>query len=359
MKTEALWGQVMKIEVPSIEDMLQYGSIYLGNVCLKLHNPFWKDVLEAFACFSRAFSPVVPEILSEALWRSDYSKFHCSIINSWYLNGIRFLGDLFNEKTGTLHSKETIEKTYNIKMTFLCYSSLVRSLPDCVKSAKITKQIGPIMPLRISLVTNHPNFSRFAYDTIVEYRLREIKQTNTQQKQKWIRDIGIFEDNSFVQVLKITKSTRIRMFQYKLVNRILATNKYLKTIKVRDDDLCTFCGLEPETLPHLFWNCPYVKWFISSIKTKILYREPIYTDFDAKAWFFPTYLSERETYIITLAKMVIHEARNTDTLPNIRHLINKLRLIIEIESTVARLNNDQDSFEKKWGSMKDFHTRGV
>ena len=62
-------------------------------------------------------------------------------------------------------------------------------------------------------------------------------------------------------------------------------------------------------------------------------------------------------HIITLAKMVIHEARNKETLPNITHFINKLKRVIEVEYTAARLKNCHDSFEKKWGKLKDFHIR--
>ena len=147
------------------------------------------------------------------------------------------------------------------------------------------------------------------------------------------------------------------MFQYKLANRILAKNVYLKMIKIKDDDLCTFCNLEPETLVHVFWNCVKIKNFISSIKTEILDKEGIVINIDPRTWFFLTNLSAKEIYIITFAKMVIHEARNKDTLPNINHLINKLRWIVEVESTSARLRNEYDRFERKWGSMKDLHTR--
>ena len=55
----------------------------------------------------------------------------------------------------------------------------------------------------------------------------------------------------------------MRSFQYKLVNRILVTNRQLKMYKIKDTDLCEFCNMEIETYKHLFHECVYEKiiWF--------------------------------------------------------------------------------------------------
>ena len=215
-------------------------------------------------------------------------------------------------------------------MTFLCYESLVRSLPDCVKQVASTKALGPIIPLRMNLVMNHPNFPRLAYYTYLESRQSEITEASARQKEKWIRDIGCFEDNSFLEIIGATSSTRIRMFHYKLINRIITTNRYLKIIKVKDDDNCTFCKQEPETLAHMFWYCHRVQSFINSIKTYIAREYKIQLNVNTKTWFFPTKMSAVDTCIITLAKLVIYEARYKETQPNVIHLKNKLKWEAEI-----------------------------
>ena len=75
-------------------------------------------------------------------------------------------------------------------MTFLCFSSLIQSLPSELKSANIIKEIGPIIPLKMNLVIHHHNFPRFAYDVYIENRLSETVSSNTKQKEKWLRDVG-------------------------------------------------------------------------------------------------------------------------------------------------------------------------
>ena len=355
MTTNAAWGLVVAKEIPDIQDLLCYGSKKLFRLCRNINNPFWRDVLEAFASFSSSSNPSMPEILSESLWFSDYSKFKYSVVNKWNKKGIRFLVDLVDENNGTLHTQETLEERFKIKMTFLCFASLIRSLPDCMKEITIVKELGPVMPLRMNLVMNHPDFTRLVYDTFLESERNGLARVHARLKEKWMRDIGYFDESCFLKVMNITSSTRNRMFHYKLSNRVLATNRYLRIIKVKEDDGCTFCKLEPETLVHVYWHCPRVQAFIASIKTDIFRNYCYNVDINAGSWFFLTTLKAAEACIILLAKMVIYEARLRETCPNITHLKNKLKQEIEVEYNAARLANKQTMFEKKWGSLKDIY----
>ena len=51
----------------------------------------------------------------------------------------------------------------------------------------------------------------------------------------------------------------MRAFQYKILLRIIPTNKYLKVCNIIDYDSCYFCHSEVETIEHLFYLCPIVK----------------------------------------------------------------------------------------------------
>ena len=117
----------------------------------------------------------------------------------------------------------------------------LRSLPDCVKRRTLNSVPKPMIPLRLNLVMNQPNFPRFAYNKFVEIKQTELTQSHESQKQKWMRDIGCFAENNFLVIAIVTHSARIRMFHYKLVSRILSTNRFLKIINIKDDDRCTFC----------------------------------------------------------------------------------------------------------------------
>ena len=53
----------------------------------------------------------------------------------------------------------------------------------------------------------------------------------------------------------------IRSFQFKILNDILYTNSCLAKIGYAANDTCSLCGVEPETVHHLFYECPKTSHF--------------------------------------------------------------------------------------------------
>ena len=142
LTSNAAWTYIAADKMPLVQNLLSYGSKKLQRVKLSTNNPFWRDVIDAFSHFSQNFNMNVQQILSESLWFSDHTKFECSIIREWDRKGLRFIADLIDENTGQLHTKETLQDSFNIKMTFLCYRSLIRSLPNDVRVISETKLLG-------------------------------------------------------------------------------------------------------------------------------------------------------------------------------------------------------------------------
>lgn len=54
---------------------------------------------------------------------------------------------------------------------------------------------------------------------------------------------------------------KIIIFQFKFLNRRLPTNSFLYKIEIKDNDLCTFCKEETDTLLYLFWQCKVTSHF--------------------------------------------------------------------------------------------------
>ena len=50
----------------------------------------------------------------------------------------------------------------------------------------------------------------------------------------------------------VTKETKLMMFQYKIIHRILPTNSLLYKMKIVDSPTCPFCPPEIYTIWHLF-----------------------------------------------------------------------------------------------------------
>ena len=58
-----------------------------------------------------------------------------------------------------------------------------------------------------------------------------------------------------------TKSSKLRVFNFKFLHRCLSTNDFLYETGLSDNEKCTFCKRETETLFHLFWNCESIQLF--------------------------------------------------------------------------------------------------
>lgn len=67
----------------------------------------------------------------------------------------------------------------------------------------------------------------------------------------------------FIKVVKniwfVTNSSKLRSFQFRLLNHAIITNVQLKKWGILNSDLCTFCDRDKETIVHLFWECVKVK----------------------------------------------------------------------------------------------------
>lgn len=58
-----------------------------------------------------------------------------------------------------------------------------------------------------------------------------------------------------------TKDSKLQWLQYRVNHRILTTNTFLKMIGKSDNDLCTFCLEERESLEHIMYDCEKVSIF--------------------------------------------------------------------------------------------------
>ena len=82
---------------------------------------------------------------------------------------------------------------------------------------------------------------------------------------------------SFNSICKSTKDNKLREFGYKILHRVLVTNKGLKKFKITNDDLCDQCKT-PDSLEHTFLQCPanvkfyyeILSWFNVSHNTVII-----------------------------------------------------------------------------------------
>ena len=354
-KSDHSWVLVAQQNIPSIDDLRTYGSSKLRSLRNDICNPFWKDVIEAWTEFFELYKPNSHQIITEKLWFSDVSKFKNSIIKRWDTRGIRYVADLISNITGAIYSKNEIQTIYNVKMTFLCYASLIRSLPEIIKTTSYKSKITyPLIPYRISLMHGCAKISRLAYKEFQLSQKSGYRRAQTRLENKWIRDIGHFRLGSMKCLGDVTKNTYLQAFHFRLISRIIPTRDFLHKVGISNNSICTFCTSSVETLTHLFWDCEHTKIFITHIKQKLVQMFNTAYNVEKETWFFPNLdeCSELEITITTIAKVTIYKAQLKNIPVSINHFLNLLKLEVEKEILAARINDNIDKFRTKWGRLE-------
>ena len=348
--TKAASGSLQKLDPLKL---LTYSTAQLKVIKRKIGNTFWKEVMQSLIQFNELLVLEPEEIIREHLWFSDYTKFKTSVVHRWNNQGLRFIGDLLNAENGNILTRDEIKVQYRISMTFLCYESLIRSIPQNVRNGPRLLFERPNIPFKVQLFLNTPSIARYCYTLFVDALRTKCDATDRNLKQKWVRDVGTHHKGSLLNIKQSTNSVYLLYLHYRIISRIIATNKFLHAIRISENNTCTFCTEEPETIIHLFWQCPVTKTFLQHIDRELHTRYQIHFCHNVQSWFFPQEVDPIQTLIITVAKAAIYKARNAGKKPEIAHMLNLLRLEAQKEQFASRLKNKVEAFENKWKTLKD------
>ena len=134
-----------------------------------------------------------------------------------------------------------------------------------------------------------------------------------------------------------TKECKLKWFQYRLLHRVLPTNRFLCLRGIKDDSLCHFCHGQEESISHLFWSCEIVNKFWVDLQNLLLNGcdHIVNLQFDEELVIFGTrpnmYTDKVFDLILLVAKYYIYSLKWSNSIPNIRtfHGIIKTRYRLE------------------------------
>ena len=61
----------------------------------------------------------------------------------------------------------------------------------------------------------------------------------------------------------VTKETRLRVLQWNILHNIYLTNILLCKMKVRDNQMCSYCNDAVDYTEHFFFDCPTIQIFFN------------------------------------------------------------------------------------------------
>ena len=190
-------------------------------------------------------------------------KFNKVIYNS----GIKYLKDIVmleNNRYRLLTYGEIQEK-YSSRINFLDYATLCKVIPSSWKEAiyEISNQSEHIEYLyKAEILSQLVKVSKYVYSLLIN----NVCTKPEKALYKWNRDLNLQEDEvfeAFNHLYTLTYDIKIRMFQFKVLHRIIPLNKFLFRIGIVEMYNCSFCHVEPESIIHIFCECNVTRnlWF--------------------------------------------------------------------------------------------------
>ena len=268
---DSKWLHLLQSSYPILKDFSHFGTDFLQSKIKNIDNKFWYDTVSAWIQYTNKFKPNTwSNFLKEPVWYNNLLKVGGKTIfyKKWFLKGVHFVNDFFNEN-GTFKVIDYFINTLNIETNFVEFQGLKRTINDArnhlfIKIHEIMIE-QPFRPCAIeTLLLDKRGCQRI-------YRILSHKDSLPTAQLKWINNNIFTEQTDWNRIYSLTynttKDTKLRWFQFRLIHRILSTNMYLHKIGLAQDNTCTFCRNNPESLIHLFGDCPISRNFWQDLET--------------------------------------------------------------------------------------------
>ena len=152
----------------------------------------------------------------------------------------------------------------------------------------------------------------------------------------------------------VAVDTRIRIFQYKIINNVLYLNKMLFKFGKAESPLCTFCKANDETPLHLFYECAQTQTLFSNLLSLLREKISVPRVTPQSAMLGITDKIENSiliNHIILIFKYYVYNARKSGYL-NICLLKNSIFNVMETERNLCKDDPKKlRNFRRKWRPM--------
>ena len=321
----------------------------------KIKNLFLKDIVCSWAKVNFKQNP--SKIIKQIIWNNSFITLNGNTLfyKKWLQKGIIYIHQIYNLQYHRFLTFQELTSKYRVEnCVFFKYHSLVSNIPNAFKE---------IMKTELNVVQEH---EEKLYDKIMI--LKKPNQTlyktylkvfengfKSKSEEKWKID---FDNLSWKHVysmpFKCTIDSKLRIFQYKYLTRIIPTNTYLYKCKLASSNLCDFCNMHMETLKHMYWECSELQVFWTRIKN-FLNSKNITFDMNFKTISFgiiaKSDMDNILNFIIILAKYFIFKSKMEKCVPKSEAFFNYINERKPIEEHIALMKDKLHANNRKWSLL--------
>ena len=239
----------------------------------KFPDKFWKETYVAWQRIVESEVDLEKSILDEVLWLNRKLNLEDKIgvpKKQLCKKGVLRIKDIYNGDERRLMSANELSERYKVR-NFLAWHTILKVIPKEWKE-EICNTKPTTLRAKLAIydtLRETTKVAKWAYPLL----LGGCKVSCPIKAQtKWENELG---DNqiSWTPIYKAlfssTRDTKIKWLQFRILHRILPTNKWLNRIGKKDSNKCDSCSEPDEDIYHIFWGCKKSKNFWASLQHKL------------------------------------------------------------------------------------------
>jgi hypothetical protein len=330
---------------------------------------FYRQIFEAWEK-----TKVVPgndpfKLRREILWKNKHIKVKKREIfyEEWHNKGIRMIHDIVDEK-GAFKDIKDLSRKHDLKIGVMEYNSLKSAIPilwkKALKDMKIPEQAisneeQPFLTCRSMLLALSVVQNRDIYWEFISK-----KMTKPICAMKWCDRYHIkIDDWKEIYILyKEIKDTKIKAFQFKILNNLLPCNLYLSKIGKSETNRCSYCN-QLDDIMHYLSNCPATAMLWQQLGrwwSNLTGQQIVLTERDIIIGLDPRRERLEMEYqlntIILAAKWKVHANKQMGQPTSFYQILLQIRQNIDTLSLIATKNQRMHMHNQLWDKISDFLT---
>ena len=316
-----------------------------------IYNPFWKDVLKHFIRTQEKLTPTnIDELMADHIfYNSNILRDHKPVfLKEWADNEILYIHQLLNNQNQFLTFDE-FSTRYNCRHTnYLVFNGIINAVRRYKNSIHIPDNHTP-------KCLENKIWHNFKKGNKHIQKILNIKNLVPSAIAKWNRSFeNLNWEKIFNKIYTTSNDVQHRWFQYRLIHRILPTQRYLFLTKIADSPICNLCSEDEQDTSHLFFECNIAQLFWGQLETRMKRKchhcQNLRISKELVIFgLAENFISDKVfDQIILLAKHYIYLCKLKDDFPTLDQFIIVLKKRYTVEKYVATMENKSAIFNTDW-----------
>jgi hypothetical protein len=181
---------------------------------------------------------------------------------------------------------------------------------------------------------------------------------------KWCTELGIDKADwtNIYKTYATLQDTKLKSFQFKIINNILPCNLYLNRIKRSDTDKCPTCN-KLDDLNHYLMKCDetatiwrqLTRWWQGLTNQEIVLNiADIIIGLTKRTE--NIIMRDQLNDIIMTSKWKIHANKQQKEVTCFYQILHNIKNMLNIQKFIANKNHTLHKYEQKWGEVEDYLT---